>query len=102
MRIAEIVCTFPPYRGGIGNVAYDNSRTLIGGGKDVTVFTPFYNFKSNNSNNDIPVKRLFPIIKYGNAAFLPQLFWRLKKFDIIHLHYPFFGSAEIVLLLKKI
>lgn len=102
MRIAEIVCTFPPYKGGMGKVAYDNSRTLFGRGKDVTVFTPFYNFKSSNLDNGVSIKRLFPIIKYGNAAFLPQLIWRLKNFDVVHLHYPFFGAAEIVLLLRKV
>jgi glycosyltransferase involved in cell wall biosynthesis len=42
------------------------------------------------------LRRLTPILKYGNAAWLPQLAWKLKNFDVVHLHYPFFGGAEPV------
>jgi glycosyltransferase involved in cell wall biosynthesis len=38
--------------------------------------------------------------KIGNGAFLPQLFWAVKDFDLVHLHYPFFGGAEVVWLAK--
>ncbi|MHB8904034.1 MAG: glycosyltransferase family 4 protein, partial [Patescibacteria group bacterium] len=41
-----------------------------------------------------------PWLKYGHGAFLPQLFFKLSKFDYIYLHYPFFGSAEIVWFFK--
>ncbi len=102
MKIAEIVCSFPPYKGGMGKVALDNAKTLLSGGKEVTVFTPLYDFGIKKISDRLSVKRLFPAVKYGNAAFLPQLFWHLGKFNVVHLHYPFFGSAEIVWFLKKI
>ncbi len=48
------------------------------------------------------VEFLWPVFRYGNAALLIQLFWKLRRYDIVHLHYPFFGSAWIVWVLKKI
>jgi glycosyltransferase involved in cell wall biosynthesis len=101
MKIAEIVCTFPPYPGGIGNVAYHNARELAQRGHEVVVFTPKQSSKIKSNKVTIEeggfkIKWLQPILRYGNAAFLPQLFFGLKNFDIIHLHYPFFGAAEIV------
>lgn len=98
MKIAHVVCTFPPYKGGIGNIAYNFAK--ITKGHDVTIFTPNYqNINADNKNN-FKVIRLNSYLKFGNGAFLPQLFFRLKKFDIVHLHYPFFGGAEVICLLK--
>jgi len=47
------------------------------------------------------IQRLKPLLKYGNAAFLPQLIFKLRGFDAVHLHYPFLGAASTVLLWKK-
>jgi glycosyltransferase involved in cell wall biosynthesis len=107
MKIAQIVCTFPPYPGGIGNVAYYNSLELAKMGHEVVVFTPRQHLRTvsdkiKSEEDKFKVKWLWPIFRYGNAAFLPQLFWQLKNFDIIHLHYPFFGGAKIVWLLKLV
>lgn len=103
MKIAVVCSTFPPYRGGMGNVAYYNAWYLATQGHQVTVFTPFYK-RLKNVRDEYPFKvvRLYPWFKYGNSGFLPQLIWRLWKFDIIHLHYPFFGGAEIIYFLDKI
>ncbi|MDD4271949.1 MAG: glycosyltransferase family 4 protein [Patescibacteria group bacterium] len=104
MKIAQIVCTFPPYRGGIGNSVYNISENLAGLGYEVTVFTPDYNYKKgdefNRPEGKFIVERLKPWFKYGNAAFVPQLFWKLRDFDIVHLHYPFYGAIKPVLLAK--
>ena len=104
MKIAQIVCTFPPYRGGIGNSVYNISESLADLGHEVTVFTPNYNYKIkdefNRPEGKFTVLRLNPLLKYGNAALLPQLAWKLKNFDIIHLHYPFYGALKPILLIK--
>ena len=101
MRIAEVVCVFPPYKSGTGNIALENSKLFFKKGYRVVVFTPKI-FKEVGKNNfSFKVERLNPILKYGNASVLISLFWRLKGFDIIHLHYPFFGSAEIIWIIKK-
>lgn len=84
MKIASIVCAYPPYAGGIGNSARQINE-LLGEKHDISVFTPF---------------TAKPWLRYGHGAFLPQLLWRLRDFDYIYLHYPFFGTAEIVWLFK--
>jgi glycosyltransferase involved in cell wall biosynthesis len=87
MRIAVVVSTFPPYKGGMGNVARFHADALRAAGHDVTVFAP-----------DLGARPLFRI---GNAACIPQLWWKLRGFEAVELHYPFFGGAEWVWLWKK-
>jgi len=102
MKIAEVTSTFPPYKGGMGNVAYYNAWSLASLGHQVTVFTPRkkYNFEVIDEY-PFEVQRLRPWFRYGNAGILPQLFYKLASFDVIHLHYPFFGGAEIIYFLDK-
>jgi len=105
MKIAQIVCVFPPYQGGMGNVARDFSKMLAETGNDVTIFTPDYNHAccQNKRPEQTPagkIIRLQPWLKYGHGAFLPQLLFKLPDFDIVYLHYPFFGAAEVVWLAK--
>lgn len=109
MKIAQIVCIFPPYRGGIGNSVYNISDTLSSLGHEVTVLTPDYNHADEEDRksdqlvgpeNKFIIRRLRPIFKIGNGAFIPQLFFKLNSFDIIHLHYPFYGAVKAVLLKK--
>ncbi|MCX6744224.1 MAG: glycosyltransferase family 4 protein [Candidatus Parcubacteria bacterium] len=102
MKIAQVVCRFKPYKGGISNVAYDYALGLSKLGHQVTVFTPLYNDKDNEVKFDqFEVVRLKTYFKFGNAGFLPQLGKLLRDFDVINLHYPFFGGAEIIYRLKK-
>lgn len=100
MKVAHLVSTFPPYRGGIGNAAYHISWELAQLGHSVTVFTPRRLFGDYSLDQSLPfkVKRLIPFARYGNAAFVPQLLWAAGNFDIVHLHYPFFGGAEMLYL----
>jgi glycosyltransferase involved in cell wall biosynthesis len=84
MKIAQIVCAYPPYAGGIGNSAY-RFHELLSVKHDIVNFTP------DNTR---------PFLRRGHGAVLPQLLWKLRKFDYIYLHYPFFGTAEIVWLFK--
>ncbi len=84
MKIASIVCTFPPYAGGMGGSA-ERINKLLEKNNSVSTFTP---------------TTLKPWLRLGHGAFLPQLIWRLSKFDYIYLHYPFFGTAEVVWFFK--
>ncbi|MDD4902546.1 MAG: glycosyltransferase family 4 protein [Patescibacteria group bacterium] len=113
MKIAQIVCVYPPYKGGIGTSALETARVLSSAHHEVKTFT--INYKSPlerggsapggdgvcYSGGQGEVIRLKAFPKIGNGGFLPQLFWRLQNFDLVFLHYPFFGAAEIVWLLKK-
>ncbi|HYE59731.1 MAG TPA: glycosyltransferase family 4 protein [Candidatus Kapabacteria bacterium] len=111
MRIAHIVCSFPPYFGGMGNVVFQTANELMNLGHDVVVYTPqYYERKEIRSKEAEPartheplleetidhVKRLTPQLQYGNAAYIPDLAKELDEMDIVHLHYPFFGTAHLV------
>ena len=87
MRVAVVVSTYPPYPGGMGNAAAAHAGALRRAGHDVTIFSP--------------LQGLWPVFRFGNAAFAPQLWWTLRGFDAVELHYPFFGGAEWVWLWKK-
>jgi len=101
MKIAQVVCVFPPYKGGMGTVARQFKNLSDENNNQVTVFTPDYG-NGKQKTEDEGVVRLRPFLKYGNAAFLPQLLFRLRNFDIVHLHYPFFGTAEVVWFAKRV
>lgn len=113
MRIAHIVCTYPPYYGGMGNVVFQTISHLSDLGHDVEVITPLYyteEKKFEERREDIDVgehiekqeemqdygRRLKPSLQYGNAARLSKIGKELDEFDLVHLHYPFFGTANLV------
>jgi len=100
LKIAQIVCVLPPYGGGIGRVAHVNAQSMSKRGHDVTVFAPREKFFRKEIKRRYKAEWLFPLIKYGHASVLPQLLWKLKGFDIIHLHHPFFGAAFFTALFK--
>ncbi|MBI2436512.1 MAG: glycosyltransferase family 4 protein [Candidatus Magasanikbacteria bacterium] len=111
MKIAHIVCTYPPYFGGMGNVAFQMASELSKLGHEVVVFTPDYYEKEEIKESDEPeaeehtqkveaqidfAKRLPTPVAYGNAGYMPQIGKELDEFDLVHLHYPFFGTANLV------
>ncbi len=95
MKIAQIVSTFPPRLGGMGSVCFEEATRLAEHHNAVTVF-----FTLDYKDSAIPQSaffstiRLRSLLRLGDAGAVPQLFWRLRSFDIIHLHYPFYGGAE--------
>ena len=48
------------------------------------------------------VERAPSALHVGNASVTPSLYHRLSGFDLVHLHYPFFGGAEPTALHKAI
>lgn len=101
MKIAHIISTFPPYKGGMGNVVYYSAREMARLGHQNDIFTPAYDKKLSGHEkleDNLEVHRLSSFFSLGNAAVLPSLIWKLRDFDIIHLHYPFYGSGEMVLI----
>ncbi len=91
VKIAQVVCTYPPYRGGIGRVAHEYTERLRAHDFDVHVFTPRYESVEGDPSY---VHRVPSPLHVGNAGVVPSLVRRLSGFDIVHLHYPFFGGAE--------
>lgn len=114
MKVAIITPVYPPYRGGMGAVAARDAADLKARGVEATVFTPKYEVADPSTGSGqgevdevkevkgvdgVPeVVALRPWLAIGNAAVLPQLLWRLSKFDVVHLHYPFFGADIFVAL----
>ncbi len=103
MKIAQITCVWPPYGGGVGMVASEQARNLVKLGHQVTVFTPAYHGQKAGAINYQGVRVVFlkPLLSFGNAAWLPQLFSLLKDFDLIHLHLYFIGATSYVLRAAK-
>ena len=93
MKIAQIVCTFPPYNGGIGTSAKRFSD-ILATDYEVTTFT--LQPSGQVSNQEPDVVRLKPLLRYGHGGLPFSLLFSLKRFDCIYLHYPFFGASELV------
>lgn len=102
MKIAVVTPSYPPYRGGMGNVAHHFSEELVKRGHEVTVFTPGYRKQNKAVSQASYVHFLHTFGSFGNAAFVPQLFLRLRLYDIIHAHIPFIGGIGALILLKLV
>lgn len=100
-KIAHVVCTYPPYRGGMGKVAFEYAERLRERGYNVHVFTSQQE-DGGGGKDPVYVHRIPAILTIGNGAVLPSLYQRLKGFDLVHLHYPFFGGAEPVIVRKAL
>ncbi len=96
MKIAFVISTFPPRVGGMGQVALSQALALAHLGHDITVFTLDYNLKLHEDS--IKVFYLPDLIRLGDGGFVPELFFELRGFDLIHLHFPFYGAGFMVFL----
>ena len=94
MKIAQITPIYPPETGGMGTVAYEYTQALIGSGHCVQVFTIATGKTADIQ--DSKVTRFRGVFSYGHAAIIPSFLWKLRGYDIIHLHYPFYGSDHFV------
>lgn len=97
MRIAQVTATYPPYQGGTGNVCHHQALELARRGHDVHVFTgSLAGDDAGPDDSPVAVHRLPVLLQAGNAPLLRGLVRGLARFDVIHLHYPFIGCAELV------
>jgi glycosyltransferase involved in cell wall biosynthesis len=95
MKILHLACVAPPETGGIGQTAFEIVRRLVNRGEQVTLIAP--QLRGKRTEPDGPfLKRLPTFIRWGNAAALSNLNPHLAEADVIHLHYPFYGTAEQV------
>lgn len=94
MKIAHIVSTYPPYWGGMGNVAFEMASGLERRGHEVDVFTPVYG--EIPEEHGAEARRVRPAFALGNAAWMVGFHRELAGFDLVHLHYPFFGAGSSV------
>lgn len=104
MKIAHVICAFPPYQGGMGNSVACFAKESVKLRHQVTIITPHYGHSSDMEDEwqTLRLIRLKPWLAIGRAAILPKVFKYLPNFDVVHLHYPFYGTAELVALAKII
>ncbi len=100
MKIIHLACVAPPEIGGIGVAAMREVSGLRAVGEDATLIAPeVANHNSTNVNHDRSfLHRVKPLFRFGNASMLTGLRDQLKRADVIHLHYPFYGTAEPILM----
>ncbi len=96
MKIAQVVCAYPPYSGGIGNSA-QKIQKILEPHHHSTVFTIKNKGELKEENNII---RINGKPRLGHGAILWPLLKKLKNYDYIYLHYPFFGTSFLVYLFK--
>lgn len=99
MKIAHLVCSYPPYPGGIGQSAA-RFAALLNKYHSLTTFT--LKPQSSPQNKDEAVVYLNPWIRFGHGGLTFSLFKHLKKYEVIFLHYPFFGADLILWLFLKL
>ena len=98
MRVIHFSCVAPPETGGIGQVAEREVVGLRSRGIDARFVAPepVGSVRTEVAERSF-ITRVKPQLRIGNGAILPDLKERIKGADLIHLHYPFFGTAEILL-----
>lgn len=87
LTIAHIVPVTPPEKGGMGAVAADYGEAQKSLGNNVTY---------------IDKHSKYAFLRIGHAAVIPSLIWRLRAFDLVHLHYPFYGAAVFTALAARL
>jgi glycosyltransferase involved in cell wall biosynthesis len=95
VRIAAAVCSYPPYRGGIGNAAARHARALVEAGHEVTVLCPAQDGRPARETRDgVAIRRLPALLRHGVSALVPTIAAHVRRADALLLHYPFYGGAE--------
>ena len=94
MKIAYIAPSFPPELGGMGSACYYTANE-VGKSHDVTVFV--IDREENYKKGNYEIKKLDPLFSFGYADFTPSILKEIEDFDIIHVYYPYFGIAELLI-----
>jgi glycosyltransferase involved in cell wall biosynthesis len=95
MKIVHVSCVAPPEIGGIGRSALREVAGLRALGVEATLVAPEVDLPHGDRSF---VHRLKPLWRFGNASALAGLGDVLAKADVIHLHYPYYGTAEGILM----
>src|SRR5688572_25232361 len=95
MKIVHVSCVAPPEIGGMGRSALREVAGLRALGVDATLIAPEIDTREGDRSF---VHRLKPMWRFGNASALSGLGDVLAKADVIHLHYPYYGTAEGILM----
>jgi len=96
MRVSHVCCVAPPEIGGMGRAALEEVERLNARGIESVLLAP-----GRTSAMEVPdppfVTRLPTTWRVGNAAQFVGLRAAVRGVDLVHLHYPFYGTAESLL-----
>lgn len=106
MKIIQVLSHYPPYLGGVENVAKEISERLAKIDYAVEVFTSNVGCKDEKSTptNNLKIHYL-KSFEFAHTTIIPSLFFKLltiPKDSIIHLHVARAFVPEIVWLVSKI
>lgn len=80
----------------MGTSAFEMTRRLRERGEESRLCAPIPHSAPTSHVDPSWLVRLPTLIHFGNASALFGIEKEMKKADIVHLHYPFFGTAEAV------
>jgi glycosyltransferase involved in cell wall biosynthesis len=82
----------------MGTVAFREVTGLRARGIEATLFAPASRDAHHASSEKSFIKRLPTAWHIGNASWLKGIREAVKGFDILHLHWPYFGTIDRLLL----
>jgi len=86
----------------MGTVCLEEARRLAKN-NEVSVFTLRYGADDEaGTDASFSVKRLEPNFMFGDAGWLTGLSREVNGYDIVHLHYPFYGALGSLITAKKL
>lgn len=96
MRVIHVACVAPPETGGMGAVAFEEVKMLRARGLEALLIAP----RGGGVEGVLRVPAYWSI---GNAAALNlhSITDDLRTADIVHLHYPFYGTAGQLVRLRR-
>ncbi len=99
MRVVHLACAAPPQIGGLGQAPFVEVQELVRRGVEAVLLAPDYRSEENAPE----IKRLPTRWAFGHAAALDQeeLEREVATADIVHLHYPFYGTAGLAARLRR-
>lgn len=103
MRVIHIACIAPPEIGGIGSVALREVSDLRSLGVDARLIVPevpttHHAYHTLRDYERSFIHRLPVAWRFGNASVLQDWKELITTADLIHLHYPYYGFQEQLLL----
>ncbi len=101
MKVAHLSCVAPPDIGGIGSVALREVAGLRARGVEATLFAPeprtAMNDERRTKHDPSFVQRVPTAWRIGNSSWLKGIRPILRGFDVVHFHWPYFGTADRLL-----
>lgn len=101
LRVLHVACLAPPEVGGIGMSALREVEGLCARGHEALLVAPEMGGGEQGVVRPEGVKALPSVWRVGNAAMLSLQETLKKPWDVVHLHYPFYGTAELLLALPR-